>query len=719
MSQKPIVDRIKANRLVSTYYQVYFPAYIIALLLGYIIGNNVMGRFTGKYGTLLGDFAEQFRFQINISLFIAIVTPILVISFSDSQMGNRNLAYRKIANKMNGFGTWAYIFIGLGIYYFFAYISRTVLIAISHTKIAALTSGTVTSPDYYAILTGRLLSVDSSFKTEVYIIVISFILTYISMDFIFRGLIFEDAISNRISIGGAVLFAAFIQAIAYSNSMLLFSNASVFVYSWTNFFLMGLFAGIVIWRTGKFWTAPVFSVLAFFLQAKSDFQINVLRALPEAFGAYNPVDSINSQTEEIANFLSFFQVGLIVLAPIIVILAYKESWYIIKTLAIDLWNYKRAILLVSLAFLAIDLIFSGVAGGGGGGGLGIIAGILIAMVIVSFVIRFLFMLLPPPDPMEYMLMQTTQKTQEHNPIDVFTDIAFLENNVPLYYNYYFSGIASGVGYLYLLFVSGAYRQFQLLSGTNIIIYILLFVLLPVSAFALGAFFYARAQARGYFFSENWRGRLFALLLILFSINVYVWIRSAALTQFFPYTISLFIAYAITIWPKPIRSAVRDFSLGLAGKGRLATFRWINYDASEFIPVISQLLTSKDQQVVVGTYIAAAKLHIFTEDEMLETLRLSEPPMERIVGNILALGIIKAQNAEGILLNYLKSEQTEVKKAVFWALGKVGSPKALPAMAAELESTPITSIMRIAEEAILRIDPNYPLSGLRDQLSMQI
>ena len=90
----------------------------------------------------------------------------------------------------------------------------------------------------------------------------------------------------------------------------------------------------------------------------------------------------------------------------------------------------------------------------------------------------------------------------------------------------------------------------------------------------------------------------------------------------------------------------------------------------------------------------------------------------IIGSILALGLVGSQKAESVLLSYLENEVDDIKLCAYWALGKVGSSQVLGRMAHILESNPKKSLIPIAENAILTIDPNYPLAGMRENILLE-
>ncbi|MFV2013855.1 MAG: HEAT repeat domain-containing protein [Candidatus Heimdallarchaeota archaeon] len=97
------------------------------------------------------------------------------------------------------------------------------------------------------------------------------------------------------------------------------------------------------------------------------------------------------------------------------------------------------------------------------------------------------------------------------------------------------------------------------------------------------------------------------------------------------------------------------------------------------------------------------------------MKATENTNGSIIGSILALGIIGSKKAESVLLEFLENEVDDIKLCAYWALGKVGSPQVLSRMAQILESNPKRNLIPIAERAILTIDPNYPLAGVRENV----
>lgn len=718
-----LINRIHGSKFISHYYRIYFPASIIALLIGYIFGPRIMSSILGhEMGSIFDtdDLASSIRAQYDVQLTLAFLTPILVIVLADLEMKKNNLRYQPLKNNLGPISSIVYLFAALGMYFFTSYLITLLFSYLTPSIFPINTLANFASPDFSVIFTYRLISVDKSLTEELLLIVISFILTYASYEFILRGLMTNDARVNKLGVGGMVWLPAFIQAITFTNGTLIYQNFKLFIYSYLSNLMLGLFAGILLWRTRRFLLIPIYSVFVFFLKPGGDFQAAFLRVLPEVFGEFNLYDNTVTFADELAGYFNTFQVLLLVAAPVFMILAFQETWVVLKGLFTGLKKQYMGILVVSLAFLVIDLVFSFLAGSSNP--FGFLAGLILALFIIGFVIQLVLQLLPQPSRDEMMMMMVaadeTQSLNEKYPVNVNDDIAILKKEPGLWENPWFTSIFAALGYLYLLYISGGITQLQTLTQSNVIRYLIFFVFLPTILVFFATYFFTRSIRFGYFFAESWRRRMNLFLFALFWLNLLIWVRGAAIIQFSWTSVPLFVAYAITIWPKPIRSPLRDFSYGLGRDGRAATLRWLEHSPQKFIEASEKLLNSEHFQVVVGTYLSLAKINAITEDDLLKRLDGDLSDAEK-TGISLALGLVGSKSAEGVLLNLLGETELEVKKAAFWALGKIGTKSALDKMVATLEGNPIRGLVKIAEEAILEIDPNYPLAGLRDPLTMAL
>ena len=244
----------------------------------------------------------------------------------------------------------------LGIYFGFLFISRflitqifgaRVLIQVSQNSFS-IDQGLISAARFWIFLTER----------EKLLILTTFVVLYVAMEFLLRGLIANEARIHGLRAGGIVFVPAIIQAFAFSSGNLVFTDPIYYLYLLSSAMFMGIIIGIVLWRTGRFSTTLTIALLARFLDHTLDFQVVVLNMLPEAFGKYDPVDSTVSTADQIGSLLLVFEILLVFFAPFFIFANYKESWHIISRLWESLKNQWFGYLVLAFAFFIIDLIFS-------------------------------------------------------------------------------------------------------------------------------------------------------------------------------------------------------------------------------------------------------------------------------------------------------------------------------------------------------------------------
>ena len=516
-----------------------------------------------------------------------------------------------------------------------------------------------------------------------------------------------------------LILTALVQGIAFINSVYLFTNFFGFIYNYLMFFVLGLMASLIYLRTGRFWPLIVYIIPAFLLRSNTDFFKSFFLSLPESLGVYNTLDSNFTTAELIARYFGYAQIALLIIGPVVALILYQESWFFIKSVYNGFKNNYKAYGIVFLTFFVIDIIFSFITTQANSFGIiGLVIGFVIALIILRFVINAIFSVLPAPSKLHQITEDIS--LNEKYPINISNDIKFLEKKESLFLKPQFLAPLVGVFYIYLLFVTGTYRNLEVLDFENIIRSIFFFAVLPLFLFVISTFSITKAIKRGYFFQESWRRKLYFGLFIVFLLNILIWVRDTSTSNFSWAVIPLFMLAGLTIWPKPVSAPLADFSKGLLADGRNATFNWLKHSPELFIEVHEKLLKSNLNQVVVGAYIAASKLDLFQDEILIDTLSTTNRKPETI-GIIIALGNLPTSNSskEEAISKHLTNEDNEIKKVAFWALGKIGTKNVLPKMVDSLSETQNSSIVKVAEQAILRIDPEYPISGIRDKLTLAL
>ncbi len=716
------IDQVIGPRYLNLFYSVYFPAYIGSLIIGVFFGNQFIGGLTGKYGSLTTlDQIDQLQFVLNMYLSMSILIPLLLIFISEYYVRSMNMNLSPLTGRKGKNFTLLYVFLGLGVYFFLILILSTVMVTTRGEEVIFKSQSVPTSPDFYQTYIYTLISPDQTANTEKNLLLISFALLYVGVEYLLRGLIANFSRVAKVGMGTAVIASALIQAITFSNIFLLPNDWDVLIYIFLRFFFWGLISGIIWWRTRNFWASALFAVLLNLLTTGSMFQRIFLEFLQRLQEELLFIQISSNFSSQVSTFFTFLRIALIVLAVPTVVLGYNETLPILRKLIADVRLQKRGLAVVLLAFIVIDIIFSAFVSTTSS--FSLIFGYIIALVVLRFVLPFVFRLLEPPTPESMMLVASGLMDDPKNlndifPLNVKADIDFLEASEPWYLLPKRIAVVMGFGYVYLLFIAATYRQLERLDLVNQIRFVIFFVLMPGMALTIFSYFWANSMRNGFFFSKSWRKWLNFMVLLLLLWNIYIWTKSASQVSFHWSYAPFFLPLAMTIWPADIKEPETEFAQGLGQFGRFATFRYVERtDSSQFAECFRNLIHHPHDQVASGVVILATKIGLLEEEDLISLFK--EPEISRGLksGILIGLGLKGTNDARWTLLDALGDEDVEVRKAAFWALGQCGTPDDLGRMVSILEGNPHPSLVQIAEKAILKIDPNYPLAGVRDNLSI--
>lgn len=716
------IDQVIGPRYLNLFYAVYFPAFVGALVIGTFFGNQIIGGMTGKYGSLSTlDQISQVQFIVNLYLSMAILIPVLLIFISEYRIRSMNMNLSSLLGRKGTLYTLIYTLIGLGVYFFLEFVLSTTILVTRGQEVIFKAQSVPTSPDFYQIYIYTLISPDTNARTERNLLLLSFVLLYIGIEYLLRGLIANYSRVAKVGMGTAVLVSATIQAIAFSNIFLLPNDWDVLIYIFLQFFLWGLISGIIWWRTRNFWGSALFSVLLKLLSTDSTFQrvfLDFLAAIQEDLLFIQLPSNFTSQ---VSTGFTFLRIALIVLAIPSITLGYNETIPILRRIISDIRFQKRGLAVVLLSFIVIDIVFTAFVSNTNA--FSLIVGYILAIVVLRFVLPFIFRLFDPPTPASMALvmgglLDDPRNLNETFPLNVKADIEFLESSDPWYFDPRKMAIVAGLGYIYLLFITATYRQLSRLDLENQIRFIVFFLILPGVSLSILSYFWSKSLRNGYFFSKPWRRWLNFLVLTLLLWNTYVWTLAASKVSFHWSDVPFFLPLTLTVWPTEIKDEETEIAQGIGQFGRKETFRFVErVDRTAFSKSFESLMHHPHDQVSSGVIILATKIGLLTLDELIGLYKGEEVSRGGKVGILISLGLLEKNEARWTLLDALASEDIEVRKAAFWSLGRVGKPEDLGRMVSILEGNPHPSLMRIAEQAILKIDPNYPLAGVRDNLSI--
>ncbi|MCY3411688.1 MAG: HEAT repeat domain-containing protein [Candidatus Heimdallarchaeota archaeon] len=697
------IKNMHGNLALSSFYRIYFPVVMFSFLLQIILifnSENLIDPKISPYGNIF-------------YIIPSIVTAVGLIAVSDHEIRSNKLSYSPsgATDRFSKAFLFSMPMIGLyfGIRYFTGFVLET-LFGSGALYTSALNPYSVDSNLVFAAKVWPFLS-----NMEKILLLFGFILIYIAVEIFVRGYITALIRSLNLSMASVIFIPAIIQAAAFSSGMLLFSDPAFYVYRFIDALMFSAILGAILWKTKRFGVTLSIGMLIRIFDTSSEFFRVLMNSMPKIFGEYNVNDSITTTTENIASSIVYIQITLIILFPLTLIIGFDEMINITTKLITSIKKQWFGYLIIAISFIVIDIVFSWLIGDSIIF-IGMIAGYIIALFFLRFILPAIFSLLPPvTGPM--IIESQDGLFKRELPLNLHEDIKWLDEKEPWHKRSKLFGSIGASVFIYFLFVAAAYRQFFMLTGLDLIKFSVFLVILPTSLFALSSYLLVDRINKGYFFSENWRIQLYFLLVILLLYNLVMWTIASAITNFLWRNVPFFVFFGILIFPKPIANAFNSFAIGLSQEGRIATFRWATHDPTDFIPVIDKLNKVPSERINSGTYILSAKLGLLEEDDLMDELRNGNGRRGTIIGQLLALGIIGSTRAEGLLLQYISNDDLDYKIAAYWSLGKVGSTKALSRMAQILEENPRKELIKIAENAILQIDPMYPLAGLRDPVVM--
>jgi hypothetical protein len=700
------ITSFHGSSLLSAFYRIFFPVVLLAVALQILILFALAPEEDNGWGVLDPDLSPSSSIAF---IFPAIIMGIAIIGLADFEMKKKKLRYAPPGKQFSYILSLLYMLPLLGLYYGIKFFVKFSIEQIWGK--GALIQG---SRDYFTI-DKELINAARFWvfltQREQIMTLIAFVALYTAIEVLFRGLVASEARNFGLGPGGIVFIPATIQAVALTSGTFIYTDTILYFYTLFEVFIFGVFLGIVLWRTGRFSAVLTMALVGRAFDNSLDFFTTIMHLLPSALGDYDPADSLVTDADKLAAFLLYIQIILVILAPLVLLISYEEVSRISQQLYENLRSQWFGYLIIALAFFIIDLVFDYFASQSF---ITPVVGFIISLLVISVLLNYLFRVLPPPRDID-ALVPVREQFEDEWPVNVLADINWIEKEMQWYEYPNRAGAIGGFIFLYLLFITGTYRNYQRLNGEEILIFTSFLVVLPTILFILSSYLLSRSVSQGFFFADNYRKGLLGVLVALFVINLYIWAIASATTSFSWRSVPLFTPFILLIWSKPIRSPAYSYSVGLSHGGRYATFRNVEYLSTQFEMEINQLLELQSNNVQIGTKILCAKLSLCDEWGEIESLRNENASIGLKIGGALAIGMIGSQSSEGILLNLLGDEDINVKIAAFWALGKVGSQRALHRMAQVLEENPLKQLVKTAENAILSIDPNFPLAGLRDSI----
>lgn len=689
-----------ASFAISMFYRIYFPVIILSIVIQFLLLVMLSSGLIDRDISPMG----------NIMLIVpSIIVGLGIMALVDHEMKENRLTYSPMGKKM-GFGKASvYILPLIGIYFGLTAFIKFIIVELFGQKTATTSILSPFSID--SNITQAARSWDFLSGIEKSLVFMGYILVYVALEIFLRGYLANASRSFKLGPAGMIFIPAVVQAAAFSSGVTLFTDPLYYFIVFFNGLLFGVIVGIALWRTERFSIVLILALLLRLLDPNHNFYRVFLLSLPDIFGEYDVFDSVITLADQIGSSIAFIYIILIIAAPLVIIVSYKEIYAIFTALRRNVAKQWFGYVIIAVAFIIIDIVFTLIMNFDS---YFFIIGFILALFVIRIVLGLAYRLLPAPTSPITMGSQSGFIQGEY-PLDVTKDIQYLESKRKWFANPKLFASVTGIIYLYFLFVSASYRQYSLLDGWDIAKFTVFLVIIPLVSIIAASYLISNAYQKGFFFGQDWRSQLLLGLTALLIVSFYVWTKSVSTVSFSWRNTALFVAFFLVIWPREPTNPIRDFSYGFSRGGRYATFNWIDYKPKKFEKIYKNLLDLPSDAIASGTIIALAKLDYLDEWTEIEVLRNNNNLKGEKVGRIMALGLIGTEASEAVLLQHIADDDMDVKIASYWSLGKVGTTKALHRMVQILEENPKQELVKTAERAILNIDPNYPLAGLRDQV----
>ena len=235
------------------------------------------------------------------------------------------------------------------------------------------------------------------------------------------------------------------------------------------------------------------------------------------------------------------------------------------------------------------------------------------------------------------------------------------------------------------------------------------ILLPVIALSFCGWAYARYQSRrDYFLSslDTWIRRLVPIILIIYAILFTKWmiyvefhLRIIILALFFvrlwlPYYEDVKIGAAIKLLNTP-----RHFSV---------LKKLVDIERSEPDTLTSYYSSNLSMYEKSGLVLVIGALQLETQKEWVYKIMVNSQEESIQQAAIVTLGKIGERAHMNEITSFLRSTSMDLRTASAWALGQLNERDSLKDLSSALEVEPDRKCQNTMIDAILKIDPTYPV-----------
>ncbi|MCG3218078.1 MAG: HEAT repeat domain-containing protein [Candidatus Heimdallarchaeota archaeon] len=538
---------------------------------------------------------------------------------------------------------------------------------------------------------------------DIRVIIISFalilILQVVSNEYIYRGLLAGEM---RRRGTGAFTFL-WVPAIVYAvtateTANLLEGYVSYYLFNLIRNLVQGLILTYLFWKVKHL---PVNIAVAVFLHLfRGDVRDIFIEVLPLYFGKYDPEDSIQTWSDRIILIIDYLGLTLAVMGIFILVLGYKDVGEYLGVIRREGRKQAKPTLIVAAVFFGIQLIF-GILGmlGPSGFMLLILGWIFAAYYVNSLISRTLksdaAMGQLSASNREYLLQVPDLLAQN--------SIKFLKKLAKPPRGKYFWIFFANFFFVIFSFITYSPRQ---ISNWWEPLYL---ILLPVIALSFCGWAYARyLSRRDYFLSslDTWIRRLIPVVLIFYAILFTNWmiyvefhLRIIILTLPFvrlwvPYYEEVEIEAAVKLLNTPRHYSILNKLVDIekTEPDILSSFfsrNLTSYETSGFVLLVGALDLKKHKELV-------HEIMVNTQEGVVQQAA------------IITMGIIGERTHMDEITSFLRSPSLDLRAASAWALGLLNERDSLKDLSSALEVEPDRKCQNTMIDAILKIDPTYPV-----------
>ncbi|MHA1911727.1 MAG: HEAT repeat domain-containing protein [Candidatus Kariarchaeaceae archaeon] len=538
---------------------------------------------------------------------------------------------------------------------------------------------------------------------DIKVIIISFslilILQVVSNEYIYRGLL-----AGEMRRRGAGAFAfLWVPAIVYAitateTANLLDGFISYYLFNLVRNLVQGLILTYLFWKVRHL---PVNIIVAVVLHLfRGDIRDIFIEVLPLYFGKYDPEDSIQTWSDKIILTIDYLGLTLAVMGIFVLVLGYKDVGEYFSVIKREGRKQAKPTLIVAAVFFGIQLIF-GILGMLGPSGFMLL---ILGWIFAAYYVNSLISKTLKSDAAMGQLSASNREFLLQVPdLLARNSIKFLKDVAkPPRGKYFWIFFAN---FFFAIFSFITYSSRQITSWWEPFY----LILLPVIALSFCGWAYSRYLIRrDYFLSslDTWIRRLVPIILIFYAILFTNWM---IYVEFHLRIIILTLPF-VRLWVPYYDKVEVEAAIKLLNTPRHYSTLKKLVDIERTEPDILASCFSGNLSIyeTPGLLLLVGALKLDKHKEWVYKIMVNSE--EGIVQQaaIVTLGIIGERTNMDKITSFLRSPSLDLRIASAWALGQLNERDSLRDLSSALEVEPDKKCQNTMIDAILKIDPTYPV-----------